>query len=585
MPVHRLSCLMLGAATLLHGAAASAADKSVFADMVLTNAKVITVDEAGHMASAVAVKDGHIVAVGDAATVRPWTGATTKVIDLKGQTVTPGFIDSHAHVQGLAESEYVRIPIQAPPLRDGHAIIEKLKERQKALPPGAWLIGQGTYNQPMPTRAELDAAFPDNPVELRWSAHDSLINHKAATIAGLTKAMPDPKGTGRFERGPDGEVVILRDAWGYLPLPQTTYEQDKAAIAATLVDFYLKKGVTTVYDMSDPTVAYRAYQELRQEGHLPVRMLLSYFIGPLDATDQPHGHKSGVDGMIQEGMFDSLLQSGLHTGMGDDWLRIGAIKIPLDGVWGTTAATYKPAWNGSGTTFIPNNVGDVSRSQDVLNQQFIAAQRHGWSVWVHANGDRAQDMVLTAIEAAQKVATMADARHRMEHFGHFLVQDPARTRERMDRMARDGVIPSPQPAMLWRLTATNIKEPDVKFFAMKTLLDHGFHPPLGSDTLGTQNYATNPFFSVDRAVNRNTKFGTVVQPEEAVTVMDVLRMETIWAAYSAHLDTSRGSIEVGKLADLVVLDRDPLTIPKADLGKVGVLMTIVDGKVAYRAAP
>jgi predicted amidohydrolase YtcJ len=575
----------LAMAALMVGGAARADAPGRAADLVIEHAKVITLDEADTIASAVAVRGGQIVAVGNEAAMAPWIDARTKVVDAHGRALLPGFIDAHAHVQGLAESEYVRIPIQAPPLKDGAAIIAALKARAATLPPGAWLVGQGTYNQPMPTRAEIDAAFPDNPVDLRWSIHDSLINHKAAVLSGLTRDAPDPKGAGRFERTPDGEVMILRDAGITLPEPTTTYAQSKASIASTLVDFYLKRGVTTVYDMSDPHIAYRAYQELRAEGHLPVRILMNYFIGPNDGMPGNTDHSSVTDGMMQGGMLESLLQSGLHTGMGDDWLRIGSLKIVLDGVWGTTAAVYKPVWKGSGTTWIPNNVGGVSRSQEVLNRQFTLAQQNGWSVWVHANGDRAQDMVLTAVEAAQKVAPVADARHRIEHFGHFLVEDPARTAERLRRMKADGVIPSPQVAMLWRLTNTNVQEPDVTFFALKTLLDQGFQPPSGSDTLGTQNYATNPFFSIDRAVNRTTKFGTVVQPEQAITVEQALRMNTIWAARSAHLDASRGSIELGKLADLVLVDADPLTVPHADLGKISPVMTVVDGRIAWRRQP
>jgi predicted amidohydrolase YtcJ len=588
VPIFNLRTVALSLGAMLLSGSALAATDARTADIILQNGKVVTVDSQDHIVSAVAIQRGRIVAVGSAADMKAWAGPATRTIDLKGRTVLPGFIDAHAHVQGLAESEYVRIPIQAPPLAGADAIIDALRQRQKQLPPGAWLVGQGTYNQVMPTREQLDAAFPDNPVDLRWSAHDSLINHKAAMLAGLTKDAPDPKGTGRFERTADGEVMILRDAGVSLPEPVTTYVQSKEAIRQTLESFYLKKGVTTVYDMSDPGTAYRAYQELRAEGKLSTRLLLNYFIGPTDGDDHDHGTgaagASPVGGRGWDGEFDALIRSGLHTGFGDDWLRVGAIKIPLDGVWGTTAATYRPAWKGSGTTWIANNVGGVSRTQEVLNRQFLLAQQNGWSVWVHANGDRAQDMVLTAVEAAQKIAPVDDARHRIEHFGHFLVQDPQRTAERLARLKRDGVIPSPQVAMLWRLTNVNVGEPDVGFFPMKTLLDAGFHPPLGSDTLGTQNYATNPFFSIDRAVNRNTKFGTVVQPEQAISVMDAIRMQTIWAAYSGHLEASRGSIEVGKLADIVVLDTDPLTAARPKLGQIGVDMTIVDGRVLYQKA-
>jgi predicted amidohydrolase YtcJ len=329
-------------------------------------------------------------------------------------------------------------------------------------------------------------------------------------------------------------------------------------IPKTLRDFYLSKGVTSVYDMSSPNVVYRIYQEMKEKGELPVRLLLSYRY-----TD-----------------VESLLRIGIRTGFGDDWLRVGAIKFHEDGVWGTTAATYHPAWKGSGTTWVPENYGGVRFEQEELNRRVLAAHRGGWQVWTHANGDRAQDMILNAYEAAQKEAPRPDPRHRIEHFAHFLVQDE-RTAERLARMKRDGAIPSPQVAFLWRLTDEGVEEPNVKFFPLKTLLDQGLHPAGGSDTLGTQNFATDPMFSISVAVNRKTKYGTPVQTDEAIPVMDAIRMFTIWAAYAGFEEKVKGSIEPGKLADLVALSEDPLTAAPEALAGIHADFVVLDGKVAY----
>jgi predicted amidohydrolase YtcJ len=547
-----------------------AAQQSQHANLVLRGGRVITVDSQGRVVEAVAVNGNRIVAIGSNQEVAPLIGPQTKVLELNGRTLLPGFIDAHSHVEGLAESEHAMVPIQAPPLKDAEAIIGKLKERAAQVPPGTWIVGQGTYNQVMPTREELDRNFPDYPVVLRWSAHDWLLNHNADEKADLNPAMPDPGGRGRIERTAKGEPMILRDAGIELPLPRPTYQQMREWIPETLREFYLKRGVTTVYDMSNPQMAYRIYREARERDELPVRMLLSYVIGANDLS----GSKNGVE--------DALLRSGLRTGFGDNWLRLGAIKILLDGVWGTTAAVYKPVWRGSGTTWVANNLGGVNRTQEVLNQQVLEAHKAGWQVWVHANGDRAQDMVLTAVEAAQKAFPRDDARHRIEHFAHFLTQDPQRTEERLARMKRDQVIPSPQVAFLWRLTDENVKEPEVKFFPMATLIKMGFRPPGGSDTLGTQNFATNPLFSISVAVNRKTKYGQPANPEEAISRMDAIRMFTIWAAYSGFQEKSRGSIETGKLADLVVLAGDPLTAPAEQIVDLNVDYTILDGKIAYQ---
>jgi predicted amidohydrolase YtcJ len=551
-------------------AAVCSAQPTQYADLVLRGGKVITVDAQDRVAEAVAVTGNRIAAIGTNQEIARLIGPQTKVVDLNGRALLPGFIDAHSHVEGLAESEHAMVPIQAPPLKDAAAIIAKLKERAAQVPPGTWIVGQGTYNQVMPTREELDRNFPDHPVVLRWSAHDWLINHRADEKADLNRATPDPKGAGRIERAPNGEPMILRDAGIELHLPRPTYQQMREWLPVTLKDFYLKRGVTTVYDMSSPATAYRIYREERDRDELPVRVVLSYIVGVPDITG------------THDDLEAAMLNSGLRTGFGDDWLRLGAIKIILDGVWGTTAAVYKPAWKGSGTTWIANNFGGVSISQEILNQQILEAHRAGWQVWVHANGDRAQDMVLTAIEAAQKAFPREDARHRIEHFGHFLTQDPEKTEERLARMKRDNVIPSPQVAFLWRLTGENLKEPDVKFFAMETLIKLGFHPPGGSDTLGTQNFATNPLFSISAAVNRKTKYGQLVDPEEAISRMDAIRMFTIWAAYAGFQEKTRGSIETGKLADLAVLSGDPLTAPVEHILDLNVDYTILDGKIAYQ---
>ncbi len=443
------------------------AQQPPYADLVLRGGKVITVDGQDRIAEAVAVTANRITAIGSTSEIARLVGPQTKVIELNGRTLLPGFIDAHSHVEGLAESEHAMVPIQAPPLKGATEIIAKLKERAAQVPQGTWIVGQGTYNQVMPTREELDRNFPDNPVVLRWSAHDWLLNHKADEKADLNPATPDPKGAGRIERTAKGEPMILRDAGIDLHLPRPTYQQMREWIPASLRDFYLKRGVTTVCDTSSPETAYRIYREARDHNELPVRLVLSYIVGVPDI--------SGTTADLE----DAMLHSGLRTGFGDDWLRLGAIKIILDGVWGTTAV-YKPVWKGSELLGFPTIWAEWSRrTQEVLNKQILEAHKAGWQVWVHANGDRAQDMVLTAVEEAQKAFPREDARHRIEHFGHFLTQTRGEPKNAGGAMKRDNVIPSPQVAFLWRPTDENLKEPDVKFFSMATLIKMGFHPPGG----------------------------------------------------------------------------------------------------------
>src|SRR5581483_2123766 len=179
---------------------------------VFRGGRVITVDPQNHIASAVAIVGNRIVAVGGNDDVAPLVGPRTEIVELQGRALLPGFIDSHSHVEGLATSEHFLVPIQAPPLKNADEIIARLKARAAQVPPGTWIVGQGTYNQVMPTREQLDRELPQHPVVLRWSAHDLLINHMADEMAGLGRGTPDPKGLGRIERAANGEPAILRDA-------------------------------------------------------------------------------------------------------------------------------------------------------------------------------------------------------------------------------------------------------------------------------------------------------------------------------------------------------------------------------------
>lgn len=531
------------------------------ADLILTNGKVITVDEEDRIAQAVAVSGNRVVAVGTVDEIARYAGPDTQQIDLQGRPLLPGFIDAHSHVEGLGISENARVPIQIP-----HAVsttgeaLEHLKARAALVPPDTWVVGQGTYNQPMPSRSELDEALPNHPVVLRWSGHDLLINHRAVEVAGLQDVL-NPTGIGRIERDDKGEPVILRDADIHLPIPGPSLAERKAWTLETLRIFYLERGVTSVYDMSTPEI-YDFYQELRDRGELPVRLRMIHYGRELN----------------------SLIADSPRTDPDDEWLQYGGVKFYMDGVWGTTAATYKPAWKGSGTTWIPNNTGGIRVDQASFDDEVKRAHDAGLQIWTHANGDRGADIVLNALEKAQTANPRPDARHRIEHFGNFLVQDPARTSERLERLKDIGVIPVPQVAFLWRLTDIGVKEPDVRFAALGTLVEEGFMPPGGSDTLGTQNFATNPFFMISAAVNRRTKHDTLVQAQEALSVMDAIRSHTIWAAYSGFEENQKGSIEVGKLADFVMLSDDPLTVSPRELPGISPLMVIVDGRIAHGAS-
>ncbi len=321
------------------------------ADLVLRGGKVVTVDGDGTVAEAMAVKGNRIAIVGTNAAIDELVGPGTLVIELRGRTLLPGFIDAHNHVEGSAHGQFFRLPVSVPPLKTAEDVLDKVRERASELPPGTWIEGQGTYYQPMPTREQLDTAVPDHPVVIRWSAHDVIANSKAMQMSGIERNTPHPAG-GHIERGPDGEPTgIFRDARQLLDLPQPSYADTLRVIPPTLHELWLENGVTTVYTM-DTLEGVRALQELRRRGELPpVRLSISFMLSRFD--------------------LDGLLSPGIHTGSGDNWIKIGAIKILFDGVWGTTAATYEPHY---GTT---DNYGNLSRSGEQLREEVMKAHAAG----------------------------------------------------------------------------------------------------------------------------------------------------------------------------------------------------------------
>ena len=536
---------------LIAGLAVSPSAGQASVDLILRNGKVITVDAAGTVAEAVAVRGNRIAAVGSDEAIGAMAGSETEIIDLGGRVLLPGFIDAHNHVEGSSHGDAFRLPVAIPPLETAQDVLDTVQARAAELPPGTWIEGQGTYYQPMPTREQLDEAVPDHPVLIRWSAHDVVTNSKAMEVSGVTRDTVAPPG-GVIEKYANGEPSgIFRDARKLLDTPIPTYEDTLRVIPPTLTKLWLEQGVTSVYTM-DSLEGVRAYQELRDAGELPpVRLSISFFLRSFD--------------------LDALLATGLRTGFGDEWLKIGGIKILFDGVWGTTAATYAPAY---GTT---DNFGNLSRSPEQLREEVEKAHAAGWQVWIHCNGDRAQDLALDAFEAALEKHPREDHRHRIEHFANFMVDDKI-----LDRMEQLDVIPAPQASFIWRTTNELLQQPGrPRLYILKTLIDRGFRPPGNADSVGTQPFSINPMFSFTRAVLRTSKFGTEVDPEEAISVMDAIKMHTIWAAYSGFEEDIKGSLEVGKLADMVVLSGDPLSVSPDQLMSIKADLTIVDGKVVY----
>jgi predicted amidohydrolase YtcJ len=510
------------------------------ADLVLRGGKVITLDSADRVAQAIAVRGNRIVAVGSDTEIQRLIGPATRVIQLQGRGVAPGFIDSHTHVESTAEFRHFWVDLHSPPLpaeRSSVAILRKLRERVAQVPPGTWVVGQGPFEpQVPPTAAELTAAFPNHPVIAKYGMHQYVANRKALETAHITKLTPDPPG-GKIERGSDGEPTgMLYECFELFPIPYPPAEL-KHALETTLTEDFLKQGVTTVYELSVTPAANGLYQQLHDEGKLPVRLHIGYMVYP------------ALQPVID---LESLLKMSIHTGFGDDWLRIGPAKLFVNGA-------------GAGVSLI-------RRDQAALNNTALRLHHAGWQLWIHAIGEPAQDMALEALETVLRADPRPDPRHRIEHIGGVLDQP------RFERMKRLGIIPVPtEPSLPFEASG----ESGPVRYPYRTLLAMGFQPPGNSDTGGSYSWNLNVIARLAIFVTRATEAGSADHPEEAISVSQALRILSTYGAYAEFEEKTRGTLELGKLADLVVLSDDPLSVPPARLKDLKIDATIIDGAVRY----
>lgn len=540
-------------------------------DLLFTGGKVLTIDPAFSIKSAVAIRGGRIVAVGGEELAHQYQAART--IDLKGRTLLPGFTDTHVHIifEGIRDVQ----------LSDATSITElqnRVRAKAHALGPGKWVTGmqwdEAIFREKRnPSRADLDAAAPDNPVMLvRAGAHSAVFNSAALKLAGVTRDTPQPA-DGLIEHGPDGEPSgVIRESWGKYAavIPPQSWEQVRASYVQKL-KYLLTLGITSIMEAS----------------------------GSID--DEPVGH-GGVANPTALGTFHQLqglyAQLGTelprmalyvnypgaerlqafphHTGYGDDRLRIGPIGESLvdGGFTGPTAWTlvdYKgmPGFRGKG------------RYTDAQLQEMVdTSARLGWQMGLHAIGDAAIVQTVNAYSHALNgiVGLSRDSRW---FLCHFTVMPPEAT---METMAHDHIRIAQQPNFTytledryvatlddWRTQHTNsIATPWKK---------HGLFVALGSD-----NLPIGPMVGLYTAVTRKGRSGKVYGAEEAVSIQDALRMYTANGPHLTWEEKKKGTLEPGKLADLIVLDTDPLTSPPEALLQAKVDLTVIGGRIVYSRA-
>ncbi len=544
------------------------------ADLILHNGKIVTVDAAFHAVEAMAIRDGRITATGSSReVVARERSSRTRVVDLGGKTVLPGLIDAHVHAIEAGLSEY---RAKLPPLDSIAAIQDYIRAQAKATAPGTWILVPRTLpprlkEMRFPTRQDLDVVT-DHPVAFDgsyvWGA-----NSLALKVSGITRDTPNPPG-GEVVKGADGEPNgILRNASQLLKgitRTQSFTADDKVAALGQMLQLYAAAGLTAVGDRAVLPDDAAIYEKLRARSGLPVRVVLTW---------RPNGARPLED------LVSEIRASSWTTNQGDDWLKFGTFKITLDGGQSVGTAYQRMPYGPFGRQLYgqtdPDARGTLFVDPEKLYGIMHAARDKGWQLTAHVQGGAAIDTLLDVFERLDRERPIAPTRSHVMH-GSFMSEAA------LNRMQRMGVIADVQPGWLYfdvpALQRVFGLENMRYFFPLRSYIDRGIILAGGSDHMighdknGAVN-AFNPFFNMWACITRRTSAGQVVYPQEKITRQEALKMWTVWAAYLQFAEKARGSIETGKFADLVVIDRDFLTCPEDDIRRIEPLATVVNGRV------
>lgn len=545
------------------------------ADLVITGGRVVTVNPRDEVAEAVAVWGGRIAAVGTARDLVGLIGPRTEVLRLRGETVLPGFIDPHNHFM-LYGLWLDGVDCKSPLNRTVDDILGRVREKAASTPSGSWIVGFGVEDSGLeerrfPTRDELDRAAPGHPVYLKHrSGHAAVANSLALDAAGITDQTPQPPG-GHMDRDATGRLTgVLREKSAAAPiekiLPVPTRDRMKEGVI-TAGRLYASAGITSVHDAGAEARpdTYRAYHEAVAEGRLHQRVYAMIWGWP------------GNHLYLEKDL-------GLRTGFGDERLRLGAVKLFVDGsIQVFTCAFYDPYITLDTDSTRANPRGVLQLTPNELNDLVVEAHAKGFQVALHAQGDYGIDVALDAIQYAMWKAPRPDPRHRIEHCQCV-------TPEGLRRMRRLGVIGSFYPHHSWYWADRHIstfigEERASRMNPMKSAMRAGVVTVAHSDApiaaIGDPVFGAEPLFGIWCAVNRTTRAGKVIGPEERITPMEGIRAFTINAAYASFEERLKGSIEPGKLADLIVLDRDPCAVDPWEIRDVQVLRTIIGGRTVF----
>ena len=525
------------------------------ADTILVNGHVITVDARFSIAEAIAITGGKFAAVGTTADIRKLAGPSTQTIDLHGETVIPGLADDHLHDAGGGPGVDLS---QARSLVD---VLAAIDVRVKSSRPGDIVVTNSDWHEAqlkehrLPYRKDLDTVSPDNPVVVVRGGHEYILNSAALTKWKITKDTPQPAG-GRITRDAqgelNGELIDRAKAFVQLPPPPPLTTEELAAQHRKLN----QAGLTSIRYPGASVEQYRLLQQMEQRGSLTIRVnqLLRF----------------GADSAAA--MRDAIARSQIKPDEGDEWLRIGGMKLAVDGGFegGWMREAYAEPWGDHGTFFGVNTMKQAAYT-DVVKE----LNRLGWRVATHAVGDAAIDEVLAAYEAANAEKSIRGRRWTIEH--GFIPQP-----DQFPRMQALGLVISAQdhlylagPSLVnyWGAARAARTTP------MRTYLDQGFVVAGGTDS-AVVPYP--PLWVLYHFVSRDTISGGVMGTDQKISRKEALQVETINNAYLTFEERTKGSIEPGKFADLVVLPEDILACPEKQIERMRISMTMVGGRVVYR---
>jgi predicted amidohydrolase YtcJ len=543
-----------GFLTLAGGAALLRAGRTE-PQLILHNGNILTIDPQQPRVEAVAIADGRFLAVGSNDEVLGLATARTKKIDLSERTVTPGFIDAHTHpvYAGIRHLRWVDCD-----LRSITAIQDAIRQRAAKTPPGEWVIGfkyddTKTSEGRKLTRQDLDAATTDHPVFIEHrGGHTAYVNSAALQVVGVKETVEDPQG-GQYFRDSDGKLtggVAERAVQPFSKKIPSTYTRDDYRAGAKLISQMMSRtGITSATEAEGGPDELLAYQDARDAGELFIR---SYCF-------------------IVYAHLDDMIAAGIRTGLGDDRVRVGAIKLVADGSISERTARLSQPYEGR-----PNDFGILVADEKELYEHARRAHEADWQIGTHANGDVAIDIILRVYERLNREQPRHDPRFRVEHC--TVINDGL-----IARMKALGAIPTPFSTYVYyhgekmrNYGAERLNH----MFAVRSFLDAGIKVTQASD------YPPGPFepmMALQSSVTRTDMKGNVWGPKQRVTVEEALKVGTLHGAYASYEEHIKGSIEAGKLADLVVLEKDPTKVDPLSIIDIKVERTMLGGHWVYES--